>query len=59
MPTLTKEFLITEVIEILFYISWLRHELDQIVFCWVNTIAVEENLVLGDGLFKRITEAKS
>lgn len=33
MPTLTKEFLISEVIEILFYISWIRHELDQIVFC--------------------------
>ena len=33
--------LICEVIEILLYISWLRHELDQIMFCQVNNIPLE------------------
>lgn len=34
--------LICQVIEILFYISWLRHELDQIMFCQVNNIPLEK-----------------
>lgn len=36
-----RNMLICGVIEILFYISWLRHELDQIMFCQVNNIPLE------------------